>query len=306
MLAKHLRNFWQPKYWPTWLGLLIFRGLSFLPLRVLAILGYGLGALIYVTPFGRRNIALINLRACFPEKTEKELKRINFQHFCYMGQSILTTSMNWWIGRARFDRLIEISEREHYDKALDEGKNIILLTPHFMAIEVSGLALQRERPMIGVYQYMKNTLMDTIAKEGRSRFTSEGLMFERKEPLRTLLRWIRKGHPMAYSPDQDAMRKGVFVPFFHPLASTTPALAKFIQTTHAVVIPCMTRMKPWGRGYEVILGEIQPNLNTGDELADTAAMNRVIEQMVRSCPEQYLWVHKRFKTRPPGEASLYP
>ncbi len=305
MLAKHLSSFWQPKYWPTWIGLFLFRLLSFLPLPVLASIGYVLGMIAYILPFGRRKVALKNIAACFPEKSLSEQKQINFKHYCYLGQSVMITTMNWWISESRFDRLVTIEGREHYDRALADGKNIILLTPHFMAIEVSGLALQRERPMIGVYQYMKNTLMDTIAKEGRTRFVENGFMFERKEPLRTLLRQIRKGHPMAYSPDQDAGRKGVFVPFFHPLASTTPALAKFIQTTHAVVIPCMPLMKSWGRGYRVILGEVQDDLNTGDELVDTAAMNRVIADMVRNAPEQYLWVHKRFKTRPEGEPPFY-
>ena len=130
-------------------------------------------------------------------------------------------------------------------------------------------------------------------------------MFERKQPLRTLLRILMKGYPFSYSPDQDAMRKGVFVPFFHLLASTTPALGKFVQTTGAVVIPCSSRMLPWGRGYEVILGEQIADLGSGDELADAAAMNKAIEGMVRTCPDQYLWVHKRFKTRPPGEPPFY-
>ncbi len=217
----------------------------------------------------------------------------------------MCTSMNWWMNEKRFDRLVTIEGREHYDQALAQGKNIILLTPHFLAIEISGLALQRERPMIGIYQYMKNTLMDTVAKEGRTRFAKDGLMFERKEPLRKLLRWIRKGHPMSYSPDQDAGRKGVFVPFFHPLASTTPALAKFVLTTKAVVIPCMTQIRPWGQGYRVILGKEKTGLASGDEIKDTTAMNRVIEEMVRVQPEQYLWVHKRFKTRPETETEFY-
>ena len=305
MLAKHLTQFWQLKYWPTWLGLGIFRVISFLPLPVLASIGYLLGCIAYIAPFSRRNVALKNLTECFPEKTESEIKSINFKHYCYLGQSVMTTTMNWWISPARFNRLVRIEGREHYDEAIEKGKNIILLTPHFMAIEISGLALQRERPMIGVYQYMKNTLMDTIAKEGRTRFARDGLMFERKQPLRTLLRWLRKGYPMSYSPDQDAGRKGVFVPFFKPLASTTPALAKFILTTNAIVIPCRTQILPWGQGYRVILGKVLENMATGDEIKDTTAMNKAIEDMVRAQPEQYLWVHKRFKTRPHAVSDFY-
>jgi KDO2-lipid IV(A) lauroyltransferase len=159
--------------------------------------------------------------------------------------------------------------------------------------------------MVGMYQYMKNSVLNTLALRGRKRFCEDGIMFERKGPLRQLLRILMKGFPFLYSPDQDAMRKGVFVPFFHTLASTTPALAKFIQVTDAVVIPCKAKMLDWGRGYEVSLGKPVQNLNSGDEHADTAAMNLAIEAMVRELPEQYLWVHKRYKTRPEGEPKFY-
>ena len=305
MLLALLKKYRAVKHWPTWFGLAVMRFIAFLPLPVIAIFGYIIGSIAYVLPFSRRDIALQNLQACFPEKDTRELKLINFKHFCYLGQSVLVTPMNWWISEQRFDRLTSIVGREDYDAALAEGKNIILLTPHFLAIEISGLSLQRERDMIGVYQYMKNPLMDEVAKAGRIRFCNDGLMFERKQPLRTLLRWIRKGLPMSYSPDQDAGRKGVLVPFFHPLASTTPALAKFIATTHCEVFPCMNEILPWGQGYRVTLGSRIADLNTGDELQDTSAMNRAIEDMVRALPEQYLWVHKRFKTRPEGEQGFY-
>lgn len=285
------------------MGLLRF--LSFLPLPLLAVTGYGLGLTFYALQFGRRRIAFKNISACFPEYTPAQCRKINRQQYCLLGQSVMTACMNWWISPQRFDRLVTIYDREAYDQALADGKRIILLSPHFISMEVSGLALQRERPMVGMYQYMKNPLLNNLALNGRQRFCPDGIMFERKGPLRRLLRILMKGYPFSYSPDQDAMRKGVFVPFFHPLASTTPALAKFIQTTGSIVIPCRNRMLPWGRGYEVYLGNPIEGLASGDELADTAAMNRAIEAMVRESPEQYLWVHKRFKTRPPGEDKFY-
>ncbi len=300
-----LRFYLGPRYWPTWLGLGVMRILSILPLPVLAVLGYIIGTLFYLLHVSRRKIALKNISVCFPELSEGEQKKINWLHYCMLGHSVMTTCMNWWISPARFDRLVTISGREDYDAAIAEGHNIVLLAPHFMSLEVSGLALQRERPMIGVYQYMKNSLMNTVALRGRQRFSSGGLMFERKQPLRTLLRELRKGYPMSYSPDQDAGRKGVFAPFFHTAASTTPALAKFILTTNAVVIPCRNSILPWGRGYAVELGTRIEGLASGDEEKDTAAMNRAIEEMVRKAPEQYLWVHKRFKTRPEGETKFY-
>jgi len=303
--SRALKSYIGPRYWPTWLGLAILRLLSLLPLPLLAFVGYLVGTLFYLLHVSRRKIALKNLKVCFPEVDEAQLKKTNWRHYCFLGHSVMTACMNWWISASRFDRLVTVTGREDYDAAIAEGRNIILLAPHFMSLEVSGLALQRERPMIGVYQYMKNGLMDTMALRGRQRFCEGGLMFERKQPLRTLLRELRKGYPMSYSPDQDAGRKGVFAPFFHVQASTTPALAKFILTTNAVVIPCRNSILPWGKGYKVELGPRIEGLATGVEEADAAAMNRAIEAMVRKAPEQYLWVHKRFKTRPEGEAKFY-
>jgi len=299
------RPYFTLRYLPTWLALGALRLLGILPLPLLAIVGYLIGTLFYLLQASRRRIALKNLKACFPDMPESKLKKINWLHYCMLGHSVVTACMNWWISPARFNRLVNISGREDYDAAIAEGRNIILLAPHFMSLEVSGLALQRERPMIGMYQYMKNSLMDTMALRGRQRFCPGGLMFERKQPLRTLLRELRKGYPMSYSPDQDAGRKGVFVPFFHPLASTTPALAKFILSCNAVVIPCRNTILPWGKGYQVDLGARIEGLASGDEEKDTAAMNQAIEEMVKKAPEQYLWVHKRFKTRPEGEPKFY-
>lgn len=300
-----IRKYSSLRHWPTWIGLGLLRVLSILPLPILAVMGYLLGTITYLLHWSRRRIAFKNISACFPELSAWRRHWINYQHFCYMGQSILTACRNWWINEKRFDASVEIVGKEHYDKALAQGQRIILLSPHFMAMEVSGLALQREGPMVGMYQYMKNPVLDEMALRGRKRFCPDGVMFERKGPLRQLLRILMKGYPFSYSPDQDAMRKGVFVPFFHPLASTTPALAKFILTTGSIVIPCSNRMKPWGLGYQVVLGPPIEGLASGDEIADTTAMNRAIENMVRQMPDQYLWVHKRFKTRPPGEPKFY-
>ena len=298
-------EFYGPRYWFIWLSLGFLRLLSLLPLTFLTVFGYLFGALAYCLFSSRRVVALKNLRACFPEKGLAELKKINFKHFLFIGQAIFTSPINWWVNRQRFERLVSISGRETYDQALAKNRNIILLAPHFMAMEISGLLLQAEQPMIGMYQYMKNPLLNKIAINQRQRFCEGGVMFERKDSLRGILRELNKGLPMQYSPDQDAMRKGVFVPFFHPLASTTPALGKFVNATNAVVIPCYSIYKPWGFGYEVILDEALDGFLADDDIHNATLMNRAIEAMIRNHPEQYLWSHKRFKTRPEGEQSFY-
>lgn len=303
MTKRPLTQFLSPRYWPTWLGIGILRTIGFLPLPVIAIFGYGLGLSFYTLGRARRDIALRNISACFPELSLAERKRINRLHFMYTGQTVFSSSMNWWVSAKRFNRWVTLSEREHYDKALKEGKNIILLAPHFVALEVAGIYLSQERPMASMYQYSKNTLVDEIVKRGRLRFGGE--LIERKEPLRKLLKIMRQGHPFYYLPDQDAGRKGIFVPFFHEQAATIPMLGKFAKMTNAVVIPCRTHIRKWGQGYDIILGSPMDDFPTGDEYKDTEEMNRVVEQLVRENPEQYFWAHKRFKTRPPGAGKFY-
>lgn len=303
MTKRPLSQFLTPRYWPTWIGIAILRTIGFLPLPIIAVLGYGLGLAFYLLGSARRNIALRNISACFPELSLTERKRINRQHFMFTGQTVFSSSMNWWVSAKRFNRWVTLSGREHYDKALQQGQNIILLAPHFVGLEVAGIYLSQERPMASMYQYSKNTLVDEIVKRGRLRFGGE--LIERKEPLRKLLKIMRQGHPFYYLPDQDAGRKGIFVPFFHEQASTIPMLSKFTKMTDAVVIPCRTQIKKWGRGYEIILGTPMANFPTDDEYEDTAKMNQVVEQLVRENPEQYFWAHKRFKTRPPGAGKFY-
>lgn len=297
--STSLTSFLNPRYWPTWLGLGFFRLLSVLPLPIVAILGQGIGLVFYALGASRRRIAFRNISACFPEFSAAECQLINRRHYQMAGQALLATPMNWWISQKRYNKLVTVHGRDDYDSALSSGRNIILLAPHFAAIEVPGHILAQERPMLSMYQYAKNGLIDELVRRGRTRFG--GVMVERKAPMRNLIRAIRQGHPFYYLPDQDAGSKGVFVPFFHELASTYSMLGKFAEMTDALVIPCRTRIRPWGRGYDIFLNPALENFPSGDEFVDTARMNEEVANLIRPNPEQYFWVHKRFKTRPPEE-----
>ncbi len=299
---RPLTDFLGPRYWPTWVGLGLLRLICLLPLPVIAIIGQGLGEIFYwITP-SRRRIAFKNVSVCFPEKTAKECWWITRRNFHYTGQAIFSTPKNWWMSKKSFNNSIELIGREHYDNALAQGRNIILLSPHFVSIEVAGLRLAQERTMYTMYQYAKNALVDEIVIRGRTRFGGD--VIERKAPLRTLIRAIKSGDPFVYLPDQDAGRKGIFVPFFHELASTVPMLAKFAAVGDAVVIPVGIRTKAWGQGYAVTVLPALENYPSGDDVVDTTRMNQAVEELIRPYPEQYFWVHKRFKTRPPAEIDL--
>lgn len=292
-------DYLHPKFWPSWLGLAFLRVLSWLPLPVLAFLGKLVGAIVYRCMSKRREITLVNLATCFPELDEQQRIRIAKQCFELIAFTACSIGVNWWASPKRLARLVSYEGREHYDKLVDNTQNIVMLAPHSIALEMGALLLSKERPMITMYQQSKHPMMDAYIKDRRGRF--KGLLVERKAPLRNLLRLIKQGNPFYYLPDQDAGKKGVFVPFFGQEASTFPMLSKFSKLGKAAVLPVYTHILPSGRGWHVVIGEPVNNFPTDDEIADTAKMNQIIEQMIRSGPQQYFWVHKRFKTQQSGE-----
>lgn len=296
-------NYLHPRYWPSWFGFGLLRLVSLLPLPVIALLGSALGTLVFHLMKSRRKIAVQNLVACFPEVEEAQHQHTAKRCFQLIAITTLNMGVNWWASPQRLERLVRFEGKEHYDQAIADGRNIILLAPHAIALEMAGLMLSRERSMITMYQATRKPLLNEIVKDRRGRFG--GILVERRAPLRNLLRLIRQGNPFYYLPDQDAGDKGVFVPFFGVEASTFPVLSKFAKVSDAVVLPCFTHILPNGAGWHVIIGEPLSHFPGEDELEDARRMNEAVEKMVRRAPEQYFWVHKRFKTRPSGEQDFY-
>lgn len=288
----------------TWLGIGLLRLVGLLPFPVVYAIGSGIGALAYRLHGSRRRVVLRNLERCFPEMPPDAREQTARRHFRCLVAATLGSSANWWASKKRLDRRLTFRNRQYFDDAVNEGKNIVLLAPHFVALDIAGIRLSNDLPMTSMYKRTKNELFDKLVERGRNRFG--GVLFEHREPLRSMVRSIRQGKPFYYLPDQEpARRHGIFVPFFGIQTLTLPALGRIARMGHAVVIPCFSRLLPRGRGYEVILGPPLENYPSGDEYADTARMNDIIEQAVRKMPEQYFWVHKRFKTRPPGEEAFY-
>jgi len=293
-----------PRYWPTWLGLGCLRMLRLLPLPVLWALASVPGYLLYGLIFSRRRVVLRNLETCFPDWSRKRRQQVARKHFHYATFMLLIEGYVWWSSPLQLQQIGRFRNRQFYDQVIAQGHNIILLAPHFLGLEIGGLLLALERPMSSMYQYSKNQLLETVVRQGRTRFG--GQLIERKAPLNVLIRSLRSGKPFYYLPDQDAgLRKGVFAPFFGTPAATYPLLGKFARLGKATVIPCYTRLLAKGKGFEVVFLPPLQNYPTGDELSDTTTMNAVIEQMATAVPEQYFWLHKRFKTRPPGAGKFY-
>lgn len=282
------------------------RGLGLLPFPLLWLLGMGLGRLAGYLARERRAVARANLAICLPDLAPRERERLITRHFGYLGVAALTQGLVWNASRRRLARLVRMQGRDHFDQARAEGRNIILMVPHFVGLELGGAAFTAlVHPGMYMYQRIRDPIIDWQMRASRIRFGA--LSVERQDDLRGLVRRMRQGLPFFYLPDQDAGRqRGIFAPFCGVPAATVPTLGRFAHLAEAVVIPLLSRYRPWGRGLELMFGPPLASFPNGDPTIDTAAMNRSIEAMIRTAPAQYFWVHRRFKTRPPGEPPLYP
>jgi KDO2-lipid IV(A) lauroyltransferase len=287
----------------TRLGLGLLWLLHFLPLAVLAPIGHGLGRILYALGRERRNVVLTNLRMCFPQWTEEERRRIARRHVQAVARSFVERGILWWSSKERIERLVQVEGREHIDAL--RGRPVIVLAPHFVGLDVGGTRLSTEWAGCNMYSLQKDPLIDRVLLRGRARFIKPRL-FSRQDGIRPLVRAIREGLPFYYLPDQDfGPRDSVFVPFFGVPAATITALPRLARLAGAAVVPAVTRQLPGGAGYRTSFYPAWCDFPSGDDERDARRMNEFIEQRVLEMPEQYWWVHRRFKTRPPGELPPY-
>jgi KDO2-lipid IV(A) lauroyltransferase len=283
--------------------------LHWLPLPVLASLARGMGRLLYKLARSRRKVGLRNLELCLPDMPLAEREALLRAHFGWLTQSLLDRAVLWWASPARIKRLIHIegdidlAEREMQTS----GRPTMWLCPHFVGLDVAGVSivLCQKRPGASIYQAQSNPLMDKLMKRGRLRFGNAEI-FPRSDSVKPLLRAIKAGHGFFNLPDMDFGRKdAAFVPFFGVPAATLLAPSRMARMLNMVVQPVIAELLPGGKGWRVRYMAPLENFPTADAVADTARMNRFIEGEILKQPAQYLWVHKRFKTRPEGEPGFY-
>jgi len=302
-MSASLKTFLHPRYWYAWPVLAFMILMSWLPQRVLWLLGSALGWLFYWFPSPSCRIAARNIELCFPEMKPDERRRLVQCHFRLCGFAVLSLGVIWWAPQWRIKRFVTLRGKEHLDSAYASGKNVILLAPHFIGLDIGGMRASLERSFVSMYRKSRDPLLEYLFQR-RTRFGA--VVVERMASLKPIIRNIREGRPFYYLPDQDmGERASVFVPFFGTLAATVTALSRIAQSTNAAVVPCITRLLPRGRGIEVELYPALEHFPTDDPEADARFMNEQIEQWVRTMPEQYMWSYRRFKTRPNNEPSLY-
>ncbi|WP_297484616.1 hypothetical protein [Ferrovum sp.] len=284
-------------FFPLWL-------LHWLPLGALWLPGRLLGALAFVLARERRRVTLINLTLCFPQWSEAQRREVALRHFQGFVTSALALGIAWFASERRLRTMIHFQGLEQVRDAQTKGP-VILLTPHFFGVDTIGPFLTLDFDVITINSKIKHPSLDTLIRERRLRW-GKGLIFARQDSLRSVLRAFKPGWLLYYLPDQDfGPKDSLFVDFFKVKAATVPALARMSKLAKASVVPCVVHLDFKAGRFEVTFFPAWENFPSGDDAADTQRMNHFIEERILEQPANYLWSHKRFKTRPPGEASPY-
>jgi lauroyl/myristoyl acyltransferase len=300
--SPRLRDFWQPRYWAGWFAYGMFRLFSLLPHRLIWWFGAVIGEFAF--RFHRTTTIKLNLAMCFPELDETARERLRRRYYHNAGRVFMALGFSWFGSEARYRRLCSFTGQAHLDVLRASGKGVLFLAPHFVALEAGGIRLQLEYPFIGLYRKPRNPMLHQALRAGMTHLG--GLVVERYENLRPVIKAVREGYFLYYLPDQDPDREDddfVFAPFFAIPTATYTAYARLARLMNAAVVPITTVITP--RGYEIRIDAPLQDFPVGDDLADAARLNAVIERMVRAVPEQYLWSYRRFKTRPDGAPSPY-
>ncbi|RWR01948.1 lipid A biosynthesis lauroyl acyltransferase [[Pantoea] beijingensis] len=303
-LPKFSRELMHPRYWFTWLGIGILYLVVLLPYPVLYHMGCGLGRLSMHFLKRRVYVARRNLELSFPAMPEAEREAMVVRNFESVGMGLLETGMAWFWPDWRIKKWFAVSGLEHIEQAHLEKKGVLLIGMHFLTLELGARIFGIYNPGIGVYRPNDNKLLDWLQTWGRMR--SNKSMLDRKD-LKGMIRALKNGDIIWYAPDHDyGPRSSVFVPFFGvQKAATTKGSYVLIRTGQPAIIPFVPRRLPHAKGYEMVILPAVADMPLDDEITTAARMNRVVEEGVLMAPEQYMWLHRRFKTRPDGETSLY-
>ncbi|MGE5318658.1 MAG: hypothetical protein ACM3KD_00625 [Hyphomicrobiaceae bacterium] len=303
MSAAPSSHLMRPSLLPVWLGVGVLWLLHWLPLSLQAAIGNALGWLVALLPGKRRHVVATNLALCFPDAPAALRRCWLRQVFQTSMRAVLEHGLLWWGSEARLRRLIRIDNPE---AALGDGvRPVIWLAPHFVGLDMGGVRLSLDRQVASMYAPSKNPASDWLMLRGRSRFHAP-VLIAKSDGIKPVLKALKERLPFYYLPDQDQGRlNAVFVPFFGIQAATLSALPRLARLTGAQIVPVITRQLPGGQGYAVRFYPPWDNFPSDSLETDVARMNAFIEDRIRELPPQYLWLHRRFKTRPEGDASLY-
>jgi len=293
----------HPRYWATWLGVACGWLTAYLPYSWQMVCGRLIGVLAWHTMPYRRQITHTNIALCFPNLEQIEQLKLAREHFQSLGMGLIETAAAWWSPGRKLTNLYRIEGTEYLERALDHGKGVILLSAHFTTLELGGRLLALCIPFHVLYREHKNPVFEHITRNRRIRHFECAIP---RSDMRGLLRSLKDNMPVWYAPDQNyGHEHSIFAPFFGIPAATITATSRIARASGAKVVPFFPRRLPDGRGYQLNLLPALDSFPSGDDAADARHINSIIETAIRQCPEQYLWAHRRFKTRPPGAPDIY-
>ncbi len=301
--SRKLSSFLGPRFWPTWLGYGFIWLVAHLPYRVQVVIGESLGQLMYYLARSRRRVCERNIELCFPELDAAGQHKLVRDTFRSNGIGVMEIGLSWCREPEDFRHMVQATGLENLAKAHESGRGVLLVSAHFSTIEFVGSLLSLLYPFDVTYRAHKNPLFDTLMKRGRER--RYGAVIERKE-VRRVLRRLQQGNVVWYAADQDyGPRHSIFVDFFGIPAASITATSKFAGFNKSPVVFLSHYRNPDNNGYHLYFSEPLEGYPTGDDHSDVKRINTLIEAAIRHAPEQYIWLHRRFKTRPPGSADLY-
>lgn len=294
---------YHPRYWPTWFGILILRIVAALPFKAKLIAGRALGLLGFHLVKRRRHIVETNIRLCFPELDEDAQKKLVKATFASNGIGFFEIAWGWWANIKDLENRYDVTGLEHLEAAKADGGGVLLIGAHFVNLDLGGVLVNHVSPIDTIYRKNNNPVLEYVITKGRKR-TYESVL-ERKE-MRTIVRKLREGKTVWYSPDQDFGRNNaVFAPFFGVEAATLVTTSRLAKMGKAKPVGVAHYRNPETNRYHIVYMPVSNEFPSGDDLKDATIINAMLEKAIRVYPEQYMWVHRRFKTRPEGEPSFY-
>jgi KDO2-lipid IV(A) lauroyltransferase len=296
-------DYLSPVFWPMWCVLGLLRLVSLLPYRMALSVGSGVGRIFQLISKSRNRIVDINLARCFPELNQQQRNDIKIACFKNIGISVVEMAMCWWWSEDKLRSLVEIEGREHIDAAIENGQGVILLTGHFTSLEIGARLLALYMPVQVMYRTQRNVLFDSFLYTRRSQYFENTIS---RKNTRQMVKGIKNLIPTWYAPDQDFNReRNLFAPFMGITTATLSASSRLAKSSGAAMLPYYPERKQDGSGYRLRIGAPLENFPSDDEQADANAINQSIENYIREYPSSYAWIHRRFRTRPPGEVPFY-
>jgi KDO2-lipid IV(A) lauroyltransferase len=299
----HWGRLLSPRYWPTWAGLGVLRLLSLLPFSLQLAIGAALGAVLRRLPVRFVHIARRNIELCLPELCPEERGRLLDRHFTSLGIALLEIAMAWWCPTARLESISTVEGMEHVRSALARGRGVILLTAHLTPLEIGGRIVAAATPVNIVYRPTKNEVLAHVLSRCRSRNGGHAIP---RDDIRAMITALRNNEVVWYAPDQSYRKKGAeMVPLFGIPAPTNTATSRIARMTGAAVLPYFVERLPGSAGYRVVIQPPLENFPGECPRADAQRFHGLVEAQVRAVPDQYLWIHRRFKGLTAADPDYY-